>query len=190
MFARGLVSLHTPPLLGRKSFEAKSRVSITSKLIENKPFQVLYFGHLRKMGGGGVTGWYTPLIVPCGNLTELSPVIPALTNLFPVSLIIPAHTRYPGEGGLVIPRFTAIPPAPQMHPGRKERASDPSAGLRTGRSACATRHGSPVTGHFLPLSVTSRQYCAPIARDVAKTEAGGNPGMVREPAPRVCPLRA
>jgi hypothetical protein len=51
MFARGLVSLHTPPLLGRKSFEAKSRVSISSKLIENKRLQVLYFGHLRKTGG-------------------------------------------------------------------------------------------------------------------------------------------
>jgi hypothetical protein len=52
-FARGLVSLHTPPLLGRKPSSAKSRVSISSKLIENKRFQVLYFGHLRKTGGGG-----------------------------------------------------------------------------------------------------------------------------------------
>jgi|SRR5882724_5999274 len=53
MFARGLDSLHTLPILGRKSFAAKSRVSITSKLIENKRFQVLYFGHLRKTGGRG-----------------------------------------------------------------------------------------------------------------------------------------
>jgi hypothetical protein len=51
-FARGLVSLHTPPLLGRKSFEAKSRVSTTSKLIEITGLQVLHFGHLRKIGGG------------------------------------------------------------------------------------------------------------------------------------------
>jgi hypothetical protein len=52
-FARGLVSLHTPPLLGRKSFQAKPRVSISSKLIDTKGLQVLYFGHLRKTGGRG-----------------------------------------------------------------------------------------------------------------------------------------
>src|SRR6266481_6368758 len=53
MLARGLFSLHTLPLLGRKSSLVKSRVSITSKLIETKPLQVLYFGHLRKTGGWG-----------------------------------------------------------------------------------------------------------------------------------------
>jgi hypothetical protein len=47
------ISLHTPPLLGRKSFEVKSRVSISSKLIETKGLQVFYFGHLRKTGGRG-----------------------------------------------------------------------------------------------------------------------------------------
>jgi len=61
MFARGLVSLHTPPLLGRKHSSVKSSVSITSKLIEIKGLQLFYFGHLRKTGGGGVTGWYIPL---------------------------------------------------------------------------------------------------------------------------------
>jgi hypothetical protein len=53
MVARGWVSLHTPPLLGRKPSSVKSRVSITSKLIEIKRLQVLYSGHLRKTGGGG-----------------------------------------------------------------------------------------------------------------------------------------
>ena len=53
MFARGVVSLVIPPLLGRKSFSVKSRVSITSKLIQTKRLQVLYFGHLRKTGGRG-----------------------------------------------------------------------------------------------------------------------------------------
>src|SRR5258708_529515 len=51
MLARGLITLHTLPLLGRKSSSVKSRVSITSKLIESKRLQVLYFGHLRKTGG-------------------------------------------------------------------------------------------------------------------------------------------
>ena len=50
-FAWGLVSLRTPPLLGRKSFKAKSHVSISSKLIQTKRLQVLYSGHLRKTGG-------------------------------------------------------------------------------------------------------------------------------------------
>jgi hypothetical protein len=53
MFARGLVPLHTPPLLGRKSSSVKSRVSITSKLIEIKGLQLQHFGHLRKTGGRG-----------------------------------------------------------------------------------------------------------------------------------------
>jgi hypothetical protein len=52
-FARELLSLHTPPLLGRKSLKAKSRVSITSKLIQTKRLQVPYSGHLRKTGGRG-----------------------------------------------------------------------------------------------------------------------------------------
>jgi hypothetical protein len=139
MFARGLVSLHTPPLLGRKSFEAKSRVSISSKLIEIKGLQLHYFGHLRKTGGRGSHRLVHTAYLPLRNLTELSPVIPALTSHFPVSLIIPAHTRYPGEGGLVIPRFAANPPAPQHHPGRKERASDPSAALRARGSATKSK---------------------------------------------------
>jgi hypothetical protein len=70
MFARGLVSGHptkdvhpelvegafsysTPPLLGRKPSSVKSRVSISSKLIEIKELQFQYFGYLRKIGGRG-----------------------------------------------------------------------------------------------------------------------------------------
>ena len=69
-FARGLVSGHPtkdvhpelvegslsysiPPFLGRKLSSAKSRVSISSKLIEIKELQLQYFGHLRKAGGRG-----------------------------------------------------------------------------------------------------------------------------------------
>jgi hypothetical protein len=54
MFARGVISLHTAHLSVPKTLASKSRVSITSKLIEIKGLQVLYFGHLRKTGGRGV----------------------------------------------------------------------------------------------------------------------------------------
>ena len=53
MFARGWVSLHNPPLLGRKTSSPKPRISITYKVIENTRLHVLYFGHLRKTGGWG-----------------------------------------------------------------------------------------------------------------------------------------
>ena len=72
--ARGLVFLHSPPLLGRKPSSVKSRVSISSKLIGSKGLQLLYFGHLRKTGGG-VTGWYTPRITSSVKALQLSPII-------------------------------------------------------------------------------------------------------------------
>src|SRR5258705_7844429 len=52
--ARGVLSLHTAPPPVPKTPASNSCVPITSKLIENKPLQVLYSGHLRKTGGGGV----------------------------------------------------------------------------------------------------------------------------------------
>ena len=61
MFARGVLSLHTAcpepgrraPLSVPKTLASKSRISITSKLIQTKALQVLYSGHLRKTGGRG-----------------------------------------------------------------------------------------------------------------------------------------
>jgi hypothetical protein len=53
MFARGWACLHTAQLPVPKNPAAKPCVSITSKLIESKRLQVLYFGHLRKTGGRG-----------------------------------------------------------------------------------------------------------------------------------------
>jgi hypothetical protein len=53
MFARGVVSLHTAHLPAPKTLTSKSRVSITSKLIQNTGLQALYSGHLRKTGGRG-----------------------------------------------------------------------------------------------------------------------------------------
>src|SRR5258708_15504000 len=64
MFARGVVYLHAAPLLGPKPSSVKSRVSITSKLIESKRLQVLYFGHLRKTGGRGSYGHLTKDVHP------------------------------------------------------------------------------------------------------------------------------
>jgi hypothetical protein len=54
MLARGEVSLHTAHLPVPKTLTSKSRVSTSSKLIENKGLQLHYFGHLRKTGGRGV----------------------------------------------------------------------------------------------------------------------------------------
>jgi len=53
MFARKLVSLPTAQLPVQKTRATNSRVSISSKLIENKRLQVPHFGHLRKTGGRG-----------------------------------------------------------------------------------------------------------------------------------------
>jgi hypothetical protein len=216
MFARGLVSLHAPPLLGRKSFEAKSRVSISSKLIEIKGLQLHYFGHLRKTGGRGsyrlVHTAYPRLRKPHGTKSRHSRTYEPLSRKsnYSRTYAIPrgggsGHTTFRGKpahpGTSCGTQRTRLRPcgyaqgkrrplqnrrrrpeaAPTKRAGHGLRSAGPSAGLRTGRSACATRHGSPVTGHFLPLSVTSRQYCAPIARDVAKTEAGGIPAWSGSP---------
>src|SRR6267378_183222 len=64
MFARGVVYLHAAHLPVPKSVSAKSRVSITSKLIQTKGLQVLHFCHLRKTGGRGSYGLvHTPPLV-------------------------------------------------------------------------------------------------------------------------------
>jgi hypothetical protein len=121
MFARGLVSGHptkdvhpelvegsfsysTPPLLGRKPSSVKSRVSISSKLIEIKGLQVHYFGHLRKTGERGSY----QLVYATHDLVRISP---PLTPAFP-TLAHPSPNHFifnnlraigVGVGGLVIP---------------------------------------------------------------------------------------
>jgi hypothetical protein len=52
-FARGVLSLRTTPFSVTKTPPSNSRVSISSKLIQTKALQVLYSGHLRKIGGRG-----------------------------------------------------------------------------------------------------------------------------------------
>src|SRR5882757_1197341 len=59
-----IISIHTAHLPVPKSLAAKSRVSITSKLIQTKGLQVLHFCHLRKTGGRGSYGLvHTPPLV-------------------------------------------------------------------------------------------------------------------------------
>jgi hypothetical protein len=117
MFARGLVSLHAPPLLGRKPSSVKSRVSISSKLIETKGLQLHHFGHLRKTGGRGSY--------------QL-----VYTALLPVPISLAAKSNYsrtyaiPGGEGLVIPTTTqeAGPPAACLRP--------PAASRQSGAAGC------------------------------------------------------
>ena len=51
--SKGPALLSSPPLLDRKPSSVKSRVCISSKLIESKGLQLQHFGHLRKTGGWG-----------------------------------------------------------------------------------------------------------------------------------------
>jgi hypothetical protein len=109
MFARGIVPLHTPPLLGRKSFAAKPRVSISSKPIEIKGLQLHYFGHLQKTGGRGSyrlvhtpshLGRNSPRQVPHACPEHLSRAMarPSRKSNYSRTYAIPR-----GWGGLVIP---------------------------------------------------------------------------------------
>jgi len=76
MFARGVVYLYAAHLPVPKSLAAKSRVSISSKLIETKGLQLQHFGHLRKTGGRGsyrlVHTAYLPLQKPHGTKSNHS----------------------------------------------------------------------------------------------------------------------
>src|SRR5260370_14405523 len=79
MFARGVLSLHTAHLPVPKTLTSKSRVSITSKLIQTKGLQVLHFGHLRKTGGRG--GYCLAMSITEGRSLPI-PTIIALLPLF------------------------------------------------------------------------------------------------------------
>jgi hypothetical protein len=117
MFARGSVSLHTAcpgrsavlasRVLHRgrrahlpvpKNLASKSSVSTTSKLIENKRLQVLYFGHLRKTGGRGsyqlVHTAYLPLRNPPGTESKVSAIVCRLTaDSFALNPFLSHHSK-------------------------------------------------------------------------------------------------
>jgi hypothetical protein len=126
MFARGVVYLHAAHLPVPKTLAAKSSVSVSSKLIEIKGFQLRYFGHLRKTGGRGSYQLrtrhpnflpYSPLVYPepsrrvylspaeglarrsfsGGGPLLLSPVFPLHTEFGLVSLLFPLHTQKQGS---------------------------------------------------------------------------------------------
>jgi len=133
-FARGVVYLHAAcpersaffaprvlhrgrraPLLGREPPSVKSRVSISSKLIEIKGLQLQHFGHLRKTGGRGSYQLTTrhPLFPPHSPLAcppqlqrrrvtrlLLSPLFPLHTNSTLVCLLFPLLTQKRGVGGM------------------------------------------------------------------------------------------
>jgi hypothetical protein len=157
MFARGLVSLHTPPLLGRKPSLVKSRVSISSKLIENKRFQVLYSGHLRKTGGRGsyrlVYTAYLPLRKPHGTKSHHSRTFVPSGLSRGIRATSPQVQSFPhlrdtwGEGGLVIP-------------------------IRLGLLLVINipRLTTSFSSFHSPLSLSSLQYPAPIAHPLPRTE--------------------
>ena len=141
----------------------------------------------------------------------LSPLFPLHTNPSLVCLLFPLLTQKQGVGGMssqiVSLRSRLFRPCTQnvgaptflifplifrtflssAHregylatcPPRKAAATQERS---AGRSACATGRWALVTGHCSsPLSDTSRQYCAPIAWDLARTEAGGIPASSGSP---------
>jgi hypothetical protein len=98
MFARGVISLHTAHLPVPKNLASKSRVSITSKLIETKGLQVLHFGHLRKTGGRGsyqlVHTAYLPLRKPHGTESKVSAIVCRLTaDSFALNPFLSHHSK-------------------------------------------------------------------------------------------------
>jgi hypothetical protein len=211
MSARGLLSLHTPPLLGRKPSSAKSRISISSKLIQTKRLQAPYFGHLRKTGGKGS---YRLVHTPPDlhrNSPPLSPIIPALAR--PSRKSNHSRTYAIPVGGGSGPtneksgqQLSAISNQEERrsthangHQSRVTKDQSPVLGyaplltcrwsLASGRYPFLTGRWAPVAGRLSsPLSVSTRQYPAPIAPDLGKTEPSGIPPICGKPALRVCPL--
>src|SRR5882762_4281462 len=112
MLARGLVSLHIPPLLGRNPSSVKSRISITSKLIEIKGLQLHYFGHLRKTGGRGEYRLVhtPPLVLNIPYLTtsfsSFRPPPVAFITQYPAPIAPPPPTTEPTN----IPAICGSPP--------------------------------------------------------------------------------
>jgi hypothetical protein len=100
MFARGAVSLHTPPLLGRKPSSVKSCVSITSKLIQIKRLQLQHFGHLRKTGGRGMP-------MACHKLSQ---------RYMPISSVLAEGCRLMANGCLPTPLFPLDTKIPLVSP--------------------------------------------------------------------------
>ena len=159
---------HTPQLLSRKPSSAKSRVSISSKLIENKGLQLQHFGHLQKIGGRGS---YQLVYATHHAVRKSPPLTPAFPPLARPTLNLRIFNIFPTTGGrvpLVRPRLTPrlfvgdglAHPAFRLCSGRLLRR----AGLGTDHRKRATLHWPPVAGRrpLLP------PHCA-LARKVPKS---------------------
>ena len=122
-FARGLVSLHTVHLSVPKTIASKSCVSITSKLIQTKGLQVLYFGHLRKTGGRGsyqlVHIAYLPLRNPPGTESKVSAIVCRLTaDSFALNPFLSHHSKTRAHNSfclISLHKTGGIPPAWSYH---------------------------------------------------------------------------
>ena len=139
MFAREVLSLHTAHLPVPKTLTSKSRVSITSKLIQTKGLQALYFGHLRKTGGRGSYQFATIL-----HLTDVE------ESLLPTPLF-PLHTKIP----LVSPFFPLLTQKQGSIPPRKCRRADiPDFSPYISHFSCPqrTRRACPERGSRRSLS--------------------------------------
>ena len=166
MFARGWADLHTPHLSVPKTLASKSRLSITSKLIQIKGLQLQHFGHLRKTGGGGV-----PVILISSplELTEVeesllpTPLFPLHTKIPLVSPFLPLHTQK--QGGIppqkcrradifdFSPDFSHFfPSAPQhrLHPAPKEKQEGwPRRIIRGAKDAHPDRVGTGASQRYI-----------------------------------------
>src|SRR5208337_948065 len=138
MFARGEVSLHTARLPVPKIPAAKSCVSATSKLIENKRLQLYSFGHLRKTGGR--------VELP----TSTDRTIPPRSQLLAKQI---ANRLFDGED---VPTLDAHSPATRAHPHSRQSADRSTAAghfrlhqLHRPRQPLHRRaHAERRTGHF------------------------------------------
>ena len=242
MFARELVTLHNPPLLGRKPSSAKSRVSISSKLIEIKGlFNSLISVTYEKQGGGGVTnllsvihsflrtrrslarrsfsgGGVTPffylLYFPCirapasyvscfpclrknrgvGGMSSQSSFLRSrLFRLFTKNVGAPTFLVFP----IISRTFLALSAVRRVARSAaltQRRGNEKRAGMK---ASATFNKGGDLRRHrpldslspratSSPLSLTSLQYPAPIAPDLARTEPIRIPALCGEPAVRVC----
>ena len=148
MFARGLVSLHTPPLLGRKPSSAKSRVSISSKLIEIKRLQLQHFGHVQKTGG---SGRYRLVHTAHDPVRKSPPLTPAFPPLARPTLNMTIFYILPTIGG----RVPLVRPnrqnSSQAQPARPFQPYAKTSAFYD--SALPTSHQSPITSHQSPVTL-------------------------------------
>jgi len=155
MFARGRACLHTPPFLGQKFLAAKSPVSITSQLIQNKRLRcppTPFFPALTKNRRG--------TLLECGGST---PLLRSQRHRLHDPWSTAHHLK--GERPCSLPRWKAARPGRRAlqdffktrNTGHKTplHACRLEAGATSSRSPPATSslylpssgHGTRVTGH-------------------------------------------